>query len=145
MSRKWMPIAAGVLEILAGCGILFSALAFFELLYLVTPRPWDELSLSVYGLTRFIYVLLWWMVPFVAGLLGIVPLVGGVCALLHRRWGLAFAGAVATVPLFIVAPFGLGSWANLKYGIAPHYFFWLPLLLSIVIITLVILSKREFR
>ena len=145
MSRKWKPIVAGILEILAGFGILFSALAFFELLYLVTPRPWDELSLSVYGLTRFITVLFWWMAPFVAGLFGIVPLAGGVYALLRRRWGLSFAGAIATVPLTFIAPFGLGPWANYEYGIAPHYFSWLPLLLSIVIITLVVLSKREFK
>ena len=140
-----MPIAAGILEMLTGFLLLFAAFVFFGLLCLEIPRPWDELSLSVYGLTRFIYVLLWWMVPFIAGLLGIVPLVGGVCALLHRRWGLAFTGAIATVPFIFIAPFGMGPWANYEYGIAPHYFSWLPLLLSIIIITLVILSKREFK
>ena len=145
MSKKWMPITAGILEILAGFLLLFAASVFFRLLYLETPRPWDELSLSVYGVIRFLYVFLWWMAPFVAGLFGIVPLVGGVCALLHRRWGLTFAGAIAAVPLIFVAPFGLGSWAHYEYGIALHYFSWLPLLLSIAIITLVIISKREFK
>lgn len=145
MNKTWKPIAAGILEILAGFGILFSALAFFELSYVLTPRPWDELSLSAYGLIRFVTALLWWMIPFIFGLFGIVPLVGGVCALFHRRWGLAFAGAIGTVPLTFIAPFGLGPWANYEYGIALHYFSWLPLLLSIIIITLVILSKREFK
>ena len=145
MSKKWMPITAGILEILAGFLLLFAAFVFFGLLYLETPRPWEESSLSVYGLTRFVTVLIWWMVPFVAGLLGIVPLVGGVYALLRRRWGLAFSGAIATVPLTFIAPFGIGPWANNEYGIAQHYFSWLPLLLSIAIITLLVLSKREFK
>ena len=140
-----MPITAGILEILAGFGILFSALNFFGLLYLEAPRPWDELSLSVYGVIQFVSALLWWMIPFIFSLFGIVPLVGGVCALLRRRWVLAFAGAVTTVLLIFIAPFGLGSWANYEYGIAQHYFSWLPLLLSIVIITLVVLSKKEFK
>ena len=140
-----MPIVAGILEILAGFGVLFAALTFFELLYLEARRPLDEFSLSVYGLIQFVTALLWWMIPFIFSLFGIVPLVGGVCALLHRRWGLVLAGAIATVPLTFIAPFGLGSWANYEYGIALHYFSWLPLLLSIVIITLIVLSKREFK
>ena len=136
MNKKWMPITAGILEILAGFWMFAAAYFTFRALYVLAARPWDDPSLPI---------LMGWMIPFAVGFLGIMPLVGGVYALLRRRRRLAFAGAIATVPLFFVAPFGLGSWANLKYGIALHYFFWLPLLLSIAIITFIVLSKREFK
>ena len=123
-----MPITAGILEMLAGFMFLASAFLYLMMLHVV-GAPWVGLSLAV----------------ILAGFLGILPLVGGVYALLRRRWGLAFSGAITTVPLTFIAPFGIGPWANNEYGIALHYFSWLPMLLSIAIITLVVLSKREFK
>ena len=137
MNRKWMPILAGILEILAGFAVLASILFIIWLAWLTGQRPWDDPSLLLWIL---------WMIPFIIGLLGIVSLVGGVCALMRRRWRSAFWGSISTVSLFFVAAFGwLGSWTEFDYGIAPHYFYWSPLLISAAIITLVVLSKREFR
>lgn len=135
MTRTWKPILAGILEILAGFWMFAAAYFTFRALYVLAARPWDDPSLPI---------LMGWMIPFVVGFLGVMPLVGGIYALLRRKWRLAFAGAIATVPLFLVVPLGVGAWAVHKYGIAWHYFFWLPLLLSAVIITLIIRSKEEF-
>ena len=89
------------------------------------------------------------MIPFSAFLLGIVSLVGGICSLLRRRWRLAFSGAVATVPLVFIAPFGvrvLANYINIDLTtVIPRLYQVLPLLLSVAIITLLILSKREFK
>jgi len=133
-----MPILAGILEILAGFAVLASILFTIWLEWLAGWRPWDDPSLLLWIL---------WMIPFIIGLLGIVSLVGGVCALMRRRWRSAFWGSISTVSLFFAAAFGwLGSWAYFYYdGIAPHYFYWSPLLISAAIITLVVLSKREFK
>lgn len=137
MSKKWMPITAGILEILAGFGMLGAAYPIFLLLYWEVERPWEDPSLGLWTA---------WMIPFVAGLLGILSVVGGVFALKHRRWGLAFAGAIATFPLFVVAGLGVGRFVKYLYGIT---WGWLPtgclLLLVIAIITLIVLSKREFK
>ena len=89
--------------------------------------------------------LIWWLAPFVAGLFGIVSLVGGVYALKRRRWGLALVGAIATFPLAFVAAMGVGRFVEYYGGIT---WGWLPavclLLLPIALIVLLALSKREF-
>jgi len=128
-----MPIVAGILEILAGFMFLASVFLYLMMLHVV-GAPWVQLSLAV----------------ILAGFLGILPLVGGVCALLRRRWRLALAGAIATLPLFLVAQFGgrllvgdLGT--NLTTLSFRLVYLVLPILLSVAIITLVILSKKEFK
>ena len=136
-----MPITAGILEIMAGFWMLASAFFILGLSLVEVPRPWDDPSLGLW---------LWWMIPFVVGILGIMALVGGVFALLRRRWGLAFAGAIATVPLFLVAQFGGRMLVeNSGTGLTPLSFLLfyqaLPLLLSISVIALIILSKKEFK
>ncbi len=66
MNRKWMPITAGILEMLAGFMFLASAFLYLMMLHVV-GAPWVGLSLAV----------------ILAGFLGILPLVGGVYALLR--------------------------------------------------------------
>ena len=135
MNKKWMSILAGILEILAGFWMFASAYYILVLSFIEVPRPWDSPSLDLW---------LWWMIPFVAVLLGIVSLVGGVCALLRRRWRLALVGAIATIPLVLASTLGVGLWAQFKYNITIEYFIWSPPLLSAAIITIIIRSKREF-
>ena len=89
---------------------------------------------------------LWSLVP---GLLGMLSVVGGVFALLRRKWRLAFAGAIATVPLFLTARFGGRVFIDFSYTqpSPPIFYLYLVLLLllSIAMITLLVLSKREFK
>lgn len=128
MSKKWMPIVGGTLEILAGFGMLASAYFFLALMYIETPWPW----LLKYFLSLFI--------PF----LGILSVVGGVFALKRRKWRLALAGAAAAIPLPLMALFGLAKWAQHVHNIPELYSFVLGFLLSVSIIVLLRLSKREF-
>lgn len=116
------------MEILAGFMFLASAFLYLMMLHVV-GAPWAGLSLAV----------------ILAGFLGILPLVGGICALRRRRWKLTFASTLPTVPLFLIVPETLGRFADLHWGIAQHYSFALSLLLSIAPIILTTISKREFK
>ena len=127
MSKKWMPIAAGILEILAGFWMLISA---YFLIWL-TERPWESWPPHYF---------LWFSVLFV---LGVLAVVGGVFASIHRKWRLALAGAAAVIPLpFITASVLV---AVFKDYIPVPYTISLEVLLSISPIVLLILSKREFK
>lgn len=136
-----MPITAGILEILVCPWLFASAYFIFGMLYIEVQRPWEDPRLLNW---------IWWIIPFIVGILSIIALVGGVFALLRRRWGLALAGAIATLPLFLVVQFGVHLLAgDLGADLTPLSFLLfyqaLPLLLSVVIITLLVLSKREFK
>ena len=127
-----MPIAAGILEILAGFIMLFSSFAIGALMTLAPPGPLN---------------FLW---PLGQGLLSILSVVGGVFALMRRRWRLALAGAIATLPLFLVVQFGgrllFGDFGTDLTTLSFRLLYQaLPLLLSIAIIALIILSKKEFK
>ena len=129
MNKKWMPITAGILEIMAGFWMLASAYFFLALMYIETPWPWP--------LGYFLLFLL----PF----LGILSMVGGVYALKRRKWRLAFGGAAATIPLPLMALSGLAQWAQQVHNIPELYSFVLGFILSVSIIVLLRLSKREFQ
>ncbi len=129
MSKEWMLMAGGTLEILAGFGMLASAYFFLVLMYIEIPWPW---SLK-YFLSLFIPSL------------GVLSVVGGVFALNRRKWRLAFAGAAAAIPLIYMAPVGLAGWAEHFHNIPRLYIFVLGFLLSVLPIALLRLSKREFK
>ncbi len=110
MNRKWMPITAGMLEIMDGLGILTSvylALGFMEI-----PWPWQP--------SDFMWAFLWLSAPF---FLGIVSVVGGVFALRRRKWRLALAGAAATISLPFMTLFGLAGGADYVYNFPQLYTF----------------------
>lgn len=130
MNKKWMPIVAGIFEIIAGFWMLFSICVSAG----VEGGP-DELHEFL-----LLSILL---------ILGLLAVVGGIFALIRRKWRLAFAGAIATLPLFLVAQIGLRMLEDYPYYRPTPPIFYLnlvsPLLLSIVIIALLILSKRRFK
>jgi len=57
-----MPIAAGILEMLAGFVVLASAFSIFTILRMEAPQPWEELSFSFYGLVHLVFGLGWWLI-----------------------------------------------------------------------------------
>jgi len=75
MERTWKPIAAGILCIIVG--------AVF-----VVP-----------GIVLLPYM---WLGAFVIIIPGIMPIVGGIYALKRRRWRLALAGSVLTLPSCVI-------------------------------------------
>jgi hypothetical protein len=129
MNKKWMPITAGILEILAGFWILIST--FYLVGFAETPlealEPHEFLLISILII------------------LGVLPLIGGVFALIHRKWRLALAGAAAVIPLPFITFSVLAAVAEYDYNIPVPYTISLEVLLSISPIVLLLLSKREFK
>ena len=118
MKKTWMPITAGTLEMLAGIVPFAFAPLYLFLIGVEAPRPLEP------------WYFLWVAVP---ALFGLLSLIGGVCAILRKRWRLAFWGAMATIPCFI--------FMRISYS----FLVILPLLLSAAIIALIVLSKKEFK
>jgi len=87
MSKTWKPVAAGILEIIAGGTALIVACGLFiagAVVGFITQTP---LWLST-------------LIPVVAvplAILGVVDITGGIFTLLRKAWGLALAGAVASL------------------------------------------------
>ena len=130
MNKKWMPIVAGVLEILAGFVTFAVAFRFLFLIGIEAPRPLEP------------WYFLWVLAP---ALFGVLSLVGGVFALIRRRWRLAFWGAMATIPGLMLIPRGVHSFDAWYFQLWYSFIVIWPLLLSAAIIALIILSKKQFK
>jgi len=95
MKKTWKPITAGILGIAAGglsvitgCGMYMSAIVAN---FLTTVPPLINA------------VLTYPVIPLL--LLGILAIVGGICAVQRKIWGFALAGAIAAV--FVTPLLGL--------------------------------------
>ncbi len=113
MVRTRMPVVGGILSIISGVvslfGALFLLLLFFAY-YAASGIAGTGLSVNAAGVAIFTPVLIF----------SILAIVGGVCALKRRLWGLAMAGAICAI-LTVLA------WA-----------------LGVASVVLLMLSKREF-
>jgi hypothetical protein len=136
MKRTWKPTTAGILCIIAGIiGVIPGIVAFS----------------SIAGLSA----------PSIA--LGIVAIVGGICALNRRSWGPALAGAICALfgPAGFLVIIGLLAvkYADMEPGLqpprildiifsplSPYFDFSLgSVILGILAIIFVIMGKREFK
>ena len=94
MEKTWKPVAAGVLDIVAGaCSVLcFIGLiiAFSVVTSGITGVPG---LVAVPGIWVAPTVLLVLAVPSI--IMGILAIMGGVYTLIRKRWGLAITGAIA--------------------------------------------------
>lgn len=106
MENTWMPKVAGILDIVAGAfGVITSFslglwLALFP--YFISSEPSEFHDFPVQFVAIF-------MIPcavfiFAAGVLAIV---GGICAIKKKRWGLALAGSIAA--FFGSSPLGVAA------------------------------------
>ena len=129
MSKKWKPIVAGIFEILAGFWMLISThvLAGFS-----------EKSLKYWEPHEF-------LLPSIVVILGLLAVVGGIFALIHRKWRLALAGAAGIVPLPLITASIIAVVAKSRYNIPVPYTISLEVLLALLPIVLLLLSKREFK
>ena len=101
MNTRWLPVAAGVLEIVAGITALAGALALGFSATVVANIPAAQAEgfpLSV--VAGFLAVLS--ALVLLAGLLSVI---GGIFALNRRRFGWALTGAIAAT--FCSPPFGV--------------------------------------
>jgi hypothetical protein len=94
-NETWMPMTAGILDIICGCWQLLIAFvlmlvgSFFRLAAAAQIPPFIAPFIWVTG------------IPF--AILGILSIVGGVFALSRKAWGLALAGSITALfapPLF---------------------------------------------
>jgi hypothetical protein len=118
-NKTWMPMTAGILDIVAGgFGLVIAFMSIFMggIMRLAPNAPASPLSsLIVIGLGLLLAVL------------GILAIVGGIFALQRKIWGLALAGSIAA---FIDSCFS--------------FIFVFPLLVGIAAIVFTVLSKNEF-
>ena len=103
MERTWKPTAAGILSIIAGVigaviGLIVVFLiwlggAFLEFFLKIASEPYQEIPALAWFDPGFLIVIL---------IIVVLSIVGGICALKRRIWGLALAGSIcALVPLVI--------------------------------------------
>ena len=109
MERTWMPIAAGILNIIAGAFFLLGGIAVATTLG--TPMAEAVAGYVTYSLGSGVTLTLS-VVTIVISILatvliipGIVSLLGGIYALKRSLWGLALAGAIFTS--FYLPPSGI--------------------------------------
>ena len=101
MNKKWMPIVAGILEILAGFWMLISTWVL---------AGYSEKSLTSWEPHEFV-------LPSILIILGLLAVVGGIFALIHRKWRLALAGAIGIIPLPLITVSILAVEAEYRYNI----------------------------
>lgn len=109
MSNTWKPVVAGILQIIGGGTALIVACGLF-------------IAGAVVGFVTQMPQWLGALIPMVAVpliILGILDLTGGIYALLRKAWGMALAGAIATL---VSSP-----------------------LLGAVALVLVVVSRKEFK
>jgi hypothetical protein len=104
MNKDWMPVAAGVMEIVAGvCAFIGAAAVAFSgaiLNHIPDVQHEEDVPLELIGgLLGSLTVIL--------VLFGAAALIGGVFAIRRSGWGWALAGSIAA--LFMVPPLGILS------------------------------------
>jgi len=133
MDKKWMPITAGILDILYGAWYAFTGL--FTIIKTLTS-PWRDL----YGVWT--SDIIFWAIAFALGALAIVS---GAYALKRKIWWLALAGVViaSIIPVGLMVEY----W---RYWFDPSDLFSLTTLMgfmgipAIVAIVLTVLSRKQF-
>jgi Ca2+/H+ antiporter len=118
IKRTWKPVTAGILEIIEGS---LSVLVFIGLIiaYFIVAD-----NITVLDLTNIPRA---WVTPTVlislaipSLILGVLEIIGGIYALITRKWGLALTGAIAT----IISNLLLGIPAVILIALAKDEFKW---------------------
>jgi len=128
VNKKWMPITAGVLDIIIGfLGIYIGSIVAFAALAI----PW-----LVYGS--------WvWFISGVLIFIGILAVVGGVYALKRKRWRLALAGTIVAFLSTIL--YMQEYWSSFYRSLGILYLFMgYSGIFSIAAVILIALSKKQF-
>ena len=87
--KTWLSTAAGVLDIMDGCISLFVVVGLIVAIVFVADEP-DTLAILV-------------PIAVVFAVKAMLAIVGGICALQRRNWGMALVGAIAAcVPLSLL-------------------------------------------
>ena len=131
MNRKWMPVTAGVIEIVHGVAAILGGILFLLVGYTLG---------SVFGSG-----MLWYGYVVGAAIIvaGILVLIAGIQALKSKAWPLVLFGAILS---FILSLWSVEYWINIeRYGVGINTlygFAWVPAVFTIV---LLMLSRRQFK
>jgi hypothetical protein len=106
MEKTWKPTVGGILAIIAGA---LEVIAFLVLVVFLFPAPPFFVGWPLLGPTGTMLIVL---------VIGIIAIVGGICALLRRTWGVALAGSICALPAGVI--------------------------LGVLAIIFIVLGKREF-
>ena len=96
-SRAWMPAAAGIMSIVSG------AMGFIAIAFLMTfaaifgPDIARDVLHSIGYWQAGIPLTIIGLVSFIILLLSLTSIVGGICAIRRKSWGLALAGAICAI------------------------------------------------
>jgi len=126
MNKTWMPIAAGVMDIIIGIASIASGLFFIILAIFFIVGEMQYLRIIYIPGAIFVVIA------------GILTLNGGMYAFQRKKWRSALTGAIVACPalaLLALIPF-------IEYGDNPASF--LILLWGVAAIVLTVLSRKEF-
>jgi hypothetical protein len=104
MQKTWKPLAVGILDIVAGLLGVFSLIrtlqffGFFYSLPICIAEPDCPMSVMTFSLI---------LVAVSVLAVDILAIVGGICALRRKKWGVALAGSIAAC--FCAAPLGIAA------------------------------------
>jgi len=125
MKKTWMPITAGILDIISGTLQLWAAL--YALRHFV---------LKGWGIAGFNLLTL--IIGSPCFITSIVAIVGGIYIIQRKKRNIVYLGALAAfVPLIIPSLF--------LYGLEGNPIWWCIMLVGIGAVVLTTLSKKEFK
>ena len=121
MSKKWMPIIAGILDVLSGVFQLMAAVFFLSM---------SNVDVMV-GRLEEIYPIIITLILF-----ALLAVIGGIYNIRRTKWPLAITGSIAA-SIFLPLMLYFVIWGTV--------FQWLLFMLpGIIAIILTVLSKKEF-
>ena len=123
MNRKWMPITAGILDIIyGGSGIFFGPIAFIGASLLASESIHSIYRYQIIGAT--------------VSIAGILSIIGGIFSIKIKKWPLALTGAICI--LYIASMF------IMEFTIIPIARRSIPGIFAIVVLVFTILSRKQF-
>ncbi len=105
MDRTWMPMVAGILDIIAGALAVIGGLAFL----IIGGFSYAIFSGVAVSNDEFTFLLsvIFIVIAILSIIIGILAITGGAFALRKRIWGLSLAGSIAA--LIVFWPLGIAA------------------------------------
>jgi len=141
MNKKWIPITAGVLDLVGGVSQLGLSIFWIYILVDAIIRHGGHIPADPGPIVMLAII----TAPF--ALLGIIAIIGGTFALKRKRWKLALAGSFLAFLPAVVTLICLIGWdieVYTEYMVESVLWVLIPLILGITAPVLTILSKKQF-